>query len=138
MRARLRAFNCARLCDVDEVEPLALERFSSHTGVGFASCALRYGCEAFEGVRRSAKRQAEQRKVLPSVSSWFGDAILVVDLAVEGACTDWAKPVDRPHHHTCWSVSDSHTDPIHAAADRPTRLPLQMMLACSSLQIRPS
>lgn len=54
MRARLRAFNCARLCDVDEVEPLAthaaLECFSSHTGVSFASRTLCGGYEACEEV----------------------------------------------------------------------------------------
>lgn len=44
--------------------------------------------------------------------------MLAVDLGAEGACTHWAKPVDRPHHHTCWSVSDSHTDTNHAPADR--------------------
>jgi len=43
--------------------------------------------------------------------------MLVVDLAVERACTDWAKPVDRPHHHTCWSVSDLNTDTNHASVD---------------------
>ena len=70
------------------------------------------------GVRTSRMRAAEQKKVLPPVSSLFGNAMLVVDPAVERACTDWAKPVDRPHHFTCWSVSDSDTDANHASADR--------------------
>lgn len=44
-----------------------------------------------------------------------------VDLGVEGACADWAKPVDRPIITHAWSVSDSRTDAIHAPADRPNQ-----------------
>jgi hypothetical protein len=138
VRARLRAFNCARLCDVDGGtlgNPCRAGVFQlSH------SCRFRISRKEREmrGVRRNRKREAEQRNVLPSVSLRFGDAMLAVDLAVEGACTDWAKPVDRPHHHTCWSVSDLNTDTNHASADRSNQAPLQMTPACSSLQSRPS
>lgn len=115
----LRVFNYARLCDVDEVEHLAtraaLECFSSHTGAGFASRTLCDGCEECEQVG-SGGRPEEGLAVCELV--WFGDAMLVVDLAVEQACTDWAKPVDRPYHLTYWSVSDLNTDTNHASADR--------------------
>lgn len=117
--ARLYALNRARLCDVDKVESLAtraaLECFSVPTDVGFASRALYEKCETCKEI---GSKRPSREGALPSVSSWFGDARLAVDLAVEGACTDWVKPVDRPHHHTCWSVSDLNTDTNHASTDR--------------------
>lgn len=83
-----------------------------------------------------------------SVASRIGDSAVCefvvrrchaeVDLGAEEACTNWAKPVEGPIITHAGVFQTLTRTPSMQPRIVPTRLPLQMMLACSSLQIRPS